>query len=412
MQMINGTLEIEQEQSGFLNTPLGSLCPANNQNDPEMNALPHICFVAPHAWPVLSGNRDIAFVGGAEVQQCYLARGLAARGYRVSMLCLDYGQPVLAEIDGIHVHRLFKPNDGIPVVRFLYPRLTSLWRGMHKAGADIYYQRGADMHTGVVAAYCRAHGKKSIFAGANDNDFSCGQQLIRYRRDKWLFEYGLSRASAIVAQNPVQKQRCWENYGRDAMHVHSCYPTPAAQADSNGCILWVATVRELKRPERFLALAKAMPEYQFTMIGGPRGEDAESQRYYESIRNQAEGMPNVQFIGFVHPTDVEPYFDRAKIFVNTSDTEGFPNTFLQAWARGMPTISLFDPGSLEDNEPVCSVARDINHMIEIVRLFNKDDSLWRETGERCRRHFARHHALTSVLKRYEVLIGNLLDNEL
>ena len=47
---------------------------------------PHICFVAPLAWPVLAHAADIDVIGGAEVQQAILARSLARAGYRVSMI--------------------------------------------------------------------------------------------------------------------------------------------------------------------------------------------------------------------------------------------------------------------------------------------------------------------------------------
>lgn len=412
MKILNEAQAIEKQgQRRLARSPSRSLRRVCKKSHTDMKTHPHICFVAPHAWPVLSGNRDVVFAGGAEVQQCHLARGLVARGYQVSMLCLDYGQPVLVEIGGIRVHRLFKPNAGWPVVRFLHPRLTALWRGMRQVDADIYYQRGADMHAGVVAAYCRLHGKKSIFAGANDNDFSPGKQLIRYNRDKWLFEYGLARASVIVAQQQAQKQLCWENYRRDSTLIRSCYPAPVEQADPSGGILWVATIRKFKGPERFIELAKSLPDYRFTMIGGPGGNDAESLRYYESIRSQAEAVPNLSFLGFVHPADVEHYFDRARIFVNTSDTEGFPNTFLQAWSRGMPTVSLFDPGSQEDGKLVCATAQDIKGVSELLCALNCDDVLWREMGERCRRYYLRHHALDSVLDAYERLFLNLVDDE-
>ena len=371
---------------------------------------PHVCFVAPLAWPLLSGDRTVAFAGGAEVQQSHIAKGLAQAGFRVSMLCLDFGQPLHVEIDGVQVHRLHKPTAGLPGLRFLHPRLTSFWRGMRMVGADIYYQRGADMHTGVVAAFCRRHDKKSIFAGAHNTDFSPSEHLIRYNRDKWLFEYGLAHASAVVVQNPVQLQLCRENYRRDATLIRSCYPASSTvQANPNGEVLWVSTIRYFKKPERFIELARRLPEYRFTMIGGPGGSDAESQRYFESIRSLADAVPNLTFLGFVHPADVEQHFDRARLFVNTSDAEGFPNTFLQAWARGMPTVSLFDPGSVEGGQSVCSMAPDVNGLIEIVRALNRDESLWRETGERCRQHFMRNHSLGSVLDAYERLFRNLLE---
>ncbi len=409
MKILNVVLATESQGTRKLTINFSRILRlAKKKSYANMKSLPRICFVAPHAWPVLSGNRDLKFAGGAEVQQCHLARGLAARGFQVSMLCLDYGQPELAEIDGIRVHRMFKPHSGLPVLRFLHPRLTALWRGMHKADADIYYQRGADMLTGVVAAFCRRRGKKSIFAGAHDTDFSPGKQLISYNRDKWLFEYGLARASAIVAQHQAQKQLCWENYRRDSSLIRSCYPIPVALADPSGGLLWISTIRKFKGPERFIELAKSLPEYSFTMIGGPGGSDAASLRYYESIRSQAEAVPNLKFLGFVHPADIERYFDGARVFVNTSDSEGFPNTFLQAWARAMPTVSLFDPGSVEDGQPVCKTAQDIHGLVDVVRALNSDDDLWRDAGERCRKFYLRQHALDSVLDAYERLFQNLL----
>lgn len=375
----------------------------------QSDTLPHICFVAPHAWPVLSGNRDVGFVGGAEVQQCHLARGLAARGYSVSMLCLDYGQPAQVEIDGVHVRRLHQPDAGLPILRFLYPRLSSLWLAMRAVDADIYYQRGSEMHTGVVAAFCRRYQKKSVFAGASNADFYPDIPWIRYRRDKWLFEYGLKNIGVVVVQNAMQQQLCWENYRRDSTLIRSCYPETAGEADPAGSILWVGTIRKIKSPERFIELASLLPEYRFTMIGGTGGSDGDSRRYYESIRSQAEALSNLAFLGFVHPADVEQHFDRARVFVNTSDSEGFPNTFLQAWSRGIPTVSLYDPGSMEDGQPVCSTAPDINSMIELLRALNCDDAHWRETSERCRKHCTRSHSLGSVLEVYERLFQNLLE---
>src|SRR5262245_44263785 len=179
----------------------------------------HVCFVAPYAWPVLSRDPALKVVGGAEVQQVILARLLARAGYRVSMICCDYGQPDRAEVDGVTAYKTFKPEAGLPVLRFAHPRLTSMWRAMREADADVYYQRSSAMWTGVVAAFCKLHGKGSIYAGASDRDFVVGDEQIRFARDRWIYRHGLASVDAIVAQNKVQVETCRRYHRREAVLI-------------------------------------------------------------------------------------------------------------------------------------------------------------------------------------------------
>src|SRR5258705_10478077 len=96
---------------------------ARAEGAPRAGARPHVCFVAPTTWPVLARDRAIEVVGGAEVQQSMIAPALARRGYRVPMICHDYGQPEGIEVDGITIHNMHKPEEGSPVVRFFHLRL-------------------------------------------------------------------------------------------------------------------------------------------------------------------------------------------------------------------------------------------------------------------------------------------------
>ena len=86
--------------------------------------------------------------------------------------------------------------------------------------ADIYYYPSAAMWLGVLAEFCRRHGKRSIYAGASDKDFVPGQGgQIRYARDRWLYRRGLARVDAIVAQNAAQRADCKRQYNRDAVVI-------------------------------------------------------------------------------------------------------------------------------------------------------------------------------------------------
>src|SRR5690606_4721518 len=111
------------------------------------------------------------------------------RGWRVSMITLDYGQPDRAVVKGVTVHKMYRPDAGIPVARYLHPRLTTLWRTLARVDADIYYYRSAAATAGFMARFCRGHGRRSVYGGASDQDFIPGGEDIAFARDRWVFEY-------------------------------------------------------------------------------------------------------------------------------------------------------------------------------------------------------------------------------
>ena len=365
-----------------------------------------VCFVAPHAYPLLAGSSEVPFVGGAELQQCLLARSLARRGHEVSMICLDHGQPDGLVLDGITVYTAYDAEAGIPGTRFFHPRLTGLWRAMRRAGADVYYQRAAGMVTGIVAAFCRHYGKRSVYAGAHDTDFIPGPRFMPFRRDRWLFEYGLRTVDAVVVQNPLQRRLCRDNYGRDAALVESCYlPPPSARRDANGCVLWVGTLRPFKRPELLLQLAAYLPDLRFRMIGGPGDATPPSRDYARRLEQDAGRLSNVEFVGFVPYSDIEPHFDGARLLVNTSEREGFPNTFLQAWARGIPTVAFFETGLPPARQPICQRVADPMAASRLIRRLMTRQAEWEAAGDRSRRYYRARHTPDSVVPRLERVLS-------
>jgi glycosyltransferase involved in cell wall biosynthesis len=375
--------------------------PAQSALAPAAAAKPHVCFLAPTTWPLLSGDRDIPVVGGAEVQQSMLAPALARRGYRVSMICFDYGQPDRTVVDGVTVYNMHKPDEGIPVLRFVHPRLTSLWRALTRVDADVYYQRTAAAYTGFLATFCRRYGRRSIFAGASDVDFLPGEQDIRFARDRRIFEYGLRRVDRVIVQNPAQLASVKRNYGRDAVVVPSCYAPPAgARADRSGYVLWIATLRESKRPEILLEIARRLPQHSFVVIGG-NDPDRRGIEFARRFGEAARALPNVEVRGFMPFAEADRCFNGARVVVNTSLYEGFPNTFLQAWARGIPTVGFVDTGSRRAGEPVYDIARDLPDACMRVGRLMTDDIVWREASQRAAAHFQATHSIDAVIDAYE-----------
>src|SRR5688572_3425823 len=112
-----------------------------------MSTRGRLCFYAPQLYPV-TARGEIELVGGAEVIQWSLARGLAERGFDVSVATGDYGQPARVEREGVSLIRTFSPQSGVRIIRFFYPRLWKATTTLLRARADVYVVQGSSIEAG------------------------------------------------------------------------------------------------------------------------------------------------------------------------------------------------------------------------------------------------------------------------
>jgi glycosyltransferase involved in cell wall biosynthesis len=359
-----------------------------------------ICFVGMDSYPVIAEDDEGTYLGGESVQQVLLAKAFRDAGHVVSLVTRDdgVGEPD-EEFGGIRVLKTFRKDTGLPVLRFLHPRMTSVWRGLIAADADIYYQSCAGALTGVVAAFCRRHKRRLIFRVAHDSDCVRGRQLIRFWRDRKLFEWGLQQADLIAAQTRAQVQMLREQYGLQSTAINMTVEIPEDLGREGRPIdvLWVNNMRPFKRPEFAIRVASDLPQLRFVMIGGPCPGH---QDYYEQVRRKAAHVPNLDFVGPVPYSRVNEYFWKAKLFLNTSEVEGFPNSFLQAWVRGVPVVSFFDPDELIGNHQLGIQVASLETMrMAIVRLLDDGEAL-RAMGDRARRFAREQFSPDAAVARY------------
>jgi len=162
-----------------------------------------------------------------------------------------------------------------------------------------------------------------------------------------LFAAALRRADRVLVQNRQDGEHLRRTLQIDAEvipNAHVLPPVPALKQPRE-IVLWVGRSAPVKQPGEFLRLAEAFPKVRFVMICARATGDTR----FAELEERARALPQVEFIPGVPYRRAADYFHRARVFVNTSRGEGFPNTFIQAGAAAVPILSLVvDPdGFLE-----------------------------------------------------------------
>ena len=284
--------------------------------------------------------------GGAERQASLLARSLQRRGVRTAHVVFPLPGRLL-EVDNLPtlVERPMREGSGHTLVE-----PWDIWRSMAAADAQTYVFRGARMAVGVGAAFCRARGRRLVYSAAHDADFSAAPTGAPGWR-KPLYDFGVRRAAAIVAQSAHQAELARRAYPEVPLIVEIpslVESVPATQHPAEA-FLWSGRLVDFKQPLEFIRLAEALPEARFRMIaaaghGRTRDGRPPQSELDGEVRRRAEGLENLELLeGMPHP-QVMALIERAVAVVNTSTFEGMPNMWLEGWSKGVPALTLaFDP---------------------------------------------------------------------
>lgn len=369
-----------------------------------------VCFVAPNAYPELSGREDVPHVGGAERQQVLLARELVQRGYRVSFVVFDHGQTDGEKIHGIRVFTCYRADRGIRGLRFFHPRLTGLWNAMKRADADVYYQRGAESETGIVGSWCRRHARGFIFSFANEMTCTLLSPFpATSHSERWLFRHGLHRADAIVAQTSRQQRILREAFGLSSTLIRNCCPwaaevesvtAPLTHDETLGPILWAGRLSEEKRPDWVIRLATDLPDYRFDVVG----QYNVASTYGRELAARIESVANIRWHGYVQHSQMQAIYRECRLLLCTSESEGFPNVFLEAWACGKPVLTSVDPDDVVITHQLGQVETDYDAMKRRLALLKSESGMWQAAGQRGRRYIRDHHSTTVALNALEDVI--------
>ena len=362
-----------------------------------------IAFVAPYAWSALSG--EPGYVGGAEMQQARLARVLAARGHDVWMIVADFGQPARVTIDGVTAERAYAPFAGVPGLRFFHPRWSGIVSALDRVSPDVVYQRAAGALTGQCALWARARGRRFVFACAHDFDTLPRSPVLNVR-ERMLSRWGIRHADRVLAQSAYQAESLMKHHGVTAPVVRNLIPVPAEPRGFEGAdrVVWLGTVKPEKRPEWMLAAARRLPGTGFTVAGGAPPPPAPDGLLRE-LGDAARTVPNLELTGAVAPPDVPGLLARAAIFAHTSPAEGFPNTLLEAWALGVPSISAVDPDGAVSTGGVGLKAESEAEFVRAVETLLADPARRRALGVCARAWVEARHAPARVAEDFEAAVG-------
>jgi len=277
--------------------------------------------------------------GGAELQVALLSKELVKRGHEVTIAASGDDFPDRVRWDGIQIRSAGNYAEGgiKATLRSIQPVLAIL----REEKPDYVVVYGWTSWLALLCALKRDR-YKVIFVCALDGELDGTFREANPFRGR-LFDWGIEKSDFRFGITDTQRQMFLAR-GLEAEVTRLLLKNPRATKPvaKDIDLLWVARCQPVKQPGMFLDLAKSFPKASCCMICSPQ-----NQALFDGISERAQKISNLNFLSNVPYSEIQSYFDRASVFVNTSSDEGVPNTFLHSGQGAAAIASLtVDPDGL------------------------------------------------------------------
>ncbi len=289
--------------------------------------------------------------------------------------------------------------------------VVRLYRTLRRERPDIILQFVGSAHTGICAFYALTSGCKMIWRVTNDPSVEpekASWTRQPHRRIERLFlNFGIRHASLILAQTEYQRARLAAAFPKAPVQVLLNFHPVAPDCGRNGAVtrqvVWIANLKPLKNPGAFVRLARRFAgrlDVRFVMCGDT---DHVGQWMQDTLAEIA-ATPNIEYRGALRHNEVNALLEQSDLLVNTSDHEGFSNTFIQAWMRRVPVVSLrVDPDRLLSRGGLGIVTGTEEALAAHVAALLDDPDRCAAIGARARQYALEHHAEANIETLAELL---------
>lgn len=328
-------------------------------------------------------------VGGAERYQWLLARVLAANGWTVTVGVREALQPrQRTRIEGVEFVGIGKGQILLSWYRFLLSEQPDWW----------YWQCAYHL-LGLAVAIAKLTHVRMIFSVMHDRDVQPRHAL--FLRPRWwpLYAWGLIWADKVFVQHGGQLSALVPKWRSEATILPGVVSTMAAvksHFERAKYVAWVAMLRQVKRPDVLVEIARQAPSIRFVVCGGTTGHRS-TPGYSERVVDTLRILPNIEFLGRVAPEKALQVIADAALLLSTSDEEGFPSTFLEAWASGTPVVSLkIDPDGMIERAGLGTVSGTIENTLADINALMDAPQQREEIAVRAQQYIAEAHSEAAV----------------
>ena len=297
---------------------------------------------------------------------------------------------------------------------YLYTDVLTVHRLIRNLCPDIIYRRGVNYITAIGVHYAQSRKIKMVLHIASQRDvevpkFNANIKTVFDFLNYYIGKYTIRNASRIVCQANYQNTLLQINHKRICDLVFpNMQPIPEEPINKQAKpirIVWVANLKPLKQPELFIKLAekfKNTQNTQFIMVGRPS-----SGTWQKRLSERINQLPNLEYRGEQSIEQVNKLLSESHILVNTSRFEGFSNTYIQAWMRRVPVVTLnADPDSMIETKGFGYHSRTFQQMVRDVGSLIKHHNLRENMGKNSQR-FALKTFSTSNVEKLINLFGQL-----
>jgi glycosyltransferase involved in cell wall biosynthesis len=226
-------------------------------------------------------------------------------------------------------------------------------------------------------------------------------------RERVLYRYGLKHVDSVIVQTRRQQKKLREGFGIDSTVVTMfsnlndnefvCLETDREESPR---VLWVGRISKEKRFEWFLDVAEQCPKISFEVAGSPNTYSA----YAQALMKRAAELSNVKMHGRVQHAEMKKIYCRSKVLCCTSEYEGFPNTFLEAWSFAIPVVSTFDPDGVIATNGLGFMAQDVAGIVTCLREVVRSPEIWLRVSRAAKQYYLAHHTPEMCLPGLERLL--------